>query len=130
MKKRPREESVEQYVNRLLNPSLTEMDETQAAASTRTAEHRRGERNPLSKLTTDQVREILCRGRLGEESASELAERFKVNRSTINRIIAGKIWQHVEVAPAPAETPGTEVLMSKRACDVTAAGHVDNPGRN
>lgn len=55
--------------------------------------HLVGKDKPQSKLTEDDVRYIkLNRGVI---SGRKLAEKFKVNRSTIINIYANKIWRHV-----------------------------------
>lgn len=53
--------------------------------------HTFGERNPQAKLTEDDVRTI----RSSSMSVSDLAERFGVNKLTINGVIARRSWKHV-----------------------------------
>jgi hypothetical protein len=57
---------------------------------------RRGSNHPGAALTEDQVREI--RGLAGrEESHTAIARRFRVSRQTVQRIVAGRRWRHVDV---------------------------------
>lgn len=55
----------------------------------------RGEDNPISKLTEDQVREIRRRRAAGE-GRGPLASEFGVNRKTIVNIETRRQWRHVE----------------------------------
>ena len=50
-----------------------------------------GERNPKSKLTAQQI-QVICDSPL---SGSQMAEKLGVDRSTINKIRAGRYWRHV-----------------------------------
>lgn len=52
----------------------------------------RGERHPNAKLTWEQVCEI--RGRMGIERQHDLAARFGIARSTVQRIQKGERWGH------------------------------------
>lgn len=56
----------------------------------------RGELVHGAKLTTDKVREIRASNwfRYGEQS--RLARRFGVSVTTINKIVRGRQWKHVE----------------------------------
>jgi transposase len=55
----------------------------------------RGERNPVSRLTEDQI--ILIRElRANNESISELAEKFNVSNSQIKRIVSRELWGHIQ----------------------------------
>lgn len=57
-----------------------------------------GERNPRSKFTEDQVRDIRDNHTSATGTAystSALARRFAVNRSTIQRIARGINWRHI-----------------------------------
>ncbi len=59
--------------------------------------HVHGERHPASKLTEEQVREILrdikpyCRGKNG----SDFARKFGVTPRTINQVVCRETWTHV-----------------------------------
>lgn len=53
--------------------------------------HNRGEKNPNSKLTPDDVRQI--RACAGTTSLAELARRFRVSRSTIRHAIHRESWK-------------------------------------
>lgn len=52
---------------------------------------RRGEEQPQSKLKTNQVKEIL----ISPEAPEILAKKFKVSRSLIVNIKAGRRWKHL-----------------------------------
>ncbi len=58
-----------------------------------TADHSRGERNALSKLTTDDVRRI--RALHGTVSLSNLAVSFGVTKQAVWQIVKGRVWRHV-----------------------------------
>lgn len=52
-----------------------------------------GERNPMSKLTNEDVKNI--KHLLSEKlSDSDIAEQYKVCRQTVNNIKNGKVWNH------------------------------------
>ena len=51
----------------------------------------KGERQHLAKFTAELVREI----RSATENGEELAKRFDVSRSTINRIRSRRTWKHI-----------------------------------
>lgn len=55
----------------------------------------RGENNPMSKLTDDNVREIRQLLAAGV-AQTEIAARFGVARTIISRIKLGEIWRHVK----------------------------------
>lgn len=55
----------------------------------------RGEKNGHSKLTEESVRDIRRLYDDGESTWS-LSQRYKVTRTTIQRIIARRIWRHVD----------------------------------
>jgi hypothetical protein len=50
---------------------------------------RKKPRNPLHYLTTEEVRAVRRRGKKGESTAA-LAVEFKVHRTTIQNILAGR----------------------------------------
>ena len=52
----------------------------------------RGAENPSSKLTEDEVREIR-RLRKAGHSLNEIAKQFRVGRTTIRNIAAGRKWR-------------------------------------
>lgn len=54
-----------------------------------------GSRNPISKLTEENVVEILRRYRSGESSPSQLAKEFGVVYNCINLIVTRKSWKHL-----------------------------------
>lgn len=56
----------------------------------------RGISHPKSKLTDEQVREILCRYQHGE-SPTKMGPHFPVSIATINRIVNRKIWRHISL---------------------------------
>jgi HNH endonuclease len=56
-----------------------------------------GVSNPRARLTVGQVREILRRGRAGENRSS-LANEFGVGYHTIADILLRRSWRHVEAA--------------------------------
>jgi len=55
--------------------------------------HMRGEKNPRARLTRQQVIDIRLRASTGETTSGMLAD-YPVGRSTINRVISGKRWNH------------------------------------
>lgn len=57
--------------------------------------HQVGERNGHSKLTSEQVREILAHPITCNRS--ELARRYGVSQVTVTRIIRREIWKHVDL---------------------------------
>lgn len=57
------------------------------------AQFKAGESHPLSKLTETDVRAI--RAQKGIKTQSELAQRFGVHEGTIQNIMRGKTWKHV-----------------------------------
>lgn len=54
-----------------------------------------GELNSSSKLTEKNVKEILASP---PGSTKELAKKYKIHRSTVNAIKAGKLWGHVKAS--------------------------------
>lgn len=56
-----------------------------------------GERNPMAKLTWEDVAEIRARHAAGE-SRSEIAERFGVTRGTVWLIYSGRTWTREDAA--------------------------------
>jgi DNA-binding NarL/FixJ family response regulator len=58
------------------------------------SEARRGEKNNMTKLTSEQVSEIR---RLAKEGLTRtaIAGMFDTSVATISRIVTGKIWAHV-----------------------------------
>lgn len=54
-----------------------------------------GEKNGMTKLTDDQVRE-LRNNWPSSESVASIAMRYGVSRWTIQRIVRRKVWKHVE----------------------------------
>lgn len=55
----------------------------------------KGERNPFSKLTDDQVILIRNQYSLGNVSLADLAAEFGVTFQTISRIVNRRIWKHL-----------------------------------
>lgn len=86
------QESVEQYVNRLLATAEPEH---------RVSAYRRGETHPRSKLSSACVLEIRRRASAGASPAM-LAAEFGVTPSAIHGVIARRTWRHVEDLPAAA----------------------------
>jgi len=58
------------------------------------SEAKRGVRNPNTKFTEDDIREIRLLSSQGLTDTN-IAKCFKVNQSTISRIIKRKTWAHV-----------------------------------
>lgn len=69
------------------------MADMKAKGRARTCEQR-GEKNPFSKLTAEQVAVIRTRVANGQSQAS-LASEFGVNSGTISRIVNNKRWAHL-----------------------------------
>lgn len=55
-----------------------------------------GEKNPMAKLTEEQVKEIK-RGFAKGKTDMELAKQFNMSRQGINNIRKGKLWSYVNV---------------------------------
>ena len=53
----------------------------------------RGERNPMAKLTEDQVREIMAMRET--RSAAAIARQYNVTGSTVENIHSGRTWDHL-----------------------------------
>ena len=58
-------------------------------------EVRRGTEHPNAKLTDAKVRQIRKLREQGK-SVKALAGKFKVSERTIEKLLAGRIWKHVE----------------------------------
>ncbi len=54
----------------------------------------RGEKNPLTKLTADDVREIKRRARNGE-GATKIAKDYPCGNTAISNIVKGRNWAHI-----------------------------------
>jgi hypothetical protein len=61
-----------------------------------------GANHPLSKLTEDQVREIMERLAAGESKAA-LAREFDITATLIYNIATGRTWRHVTLLPGPRD---------------------------
>jgi hypothetical protein len=55
-----------------------------------------GEKNSLSKLTAEQVREMRAIYKQGDISYAELARKYDVNAAHVSRIIRRLNWSHIE----------------------------------
>ncbi len=55
----------------------------------------KGEDCPWSKLTEEQVKDIRNRWKIGAYNMREIAEYFKLNKTTVWEIIHRKIWRHI-----------------------------------
>ena len=64
-------------------------------AHTHPERRRRGQDHGRSKLTERDVREILCTKSTTEVSNQVLADRYKVGRRTIDRIVCRQTWGHL-----------------------------------
>jgi HNH endonuclease len=53
---------------------------------------RKGSKNPMSVLTEENAKEVLLNPSITQQ---KFADKFKVSRTTIQGIRAGRIWQHV-----------------------------------
>lgn len=60
------------------------------------SERKRGTLNPRAKLDDDAIGEIVTRYRSGGVRQKDLAKEYSVSQSTINGIIRGNLWTHVE----------------------------------
>ena len=56
----------------------------------------RGSKNPLSKVTEDQVKEIRKLYKETKISQQKLAERYGIDQTVVSRIILHKSWKHVK----------------------------------
>lgn len=63
----------------------------------------KGERNGRAKLTAAQVQEIRAIFARGEATRYQLAKRFGVCWSTINRMVKGKRWSHTSATTTPPD---------------------------
>lgn len=70
-------------------PSENERDKLRHGTS------QRGEGNGMTKLSTEQVREIIRRNANGE-SQRALAVAFGIHQPQVSRIVTGKRWGHLE----------------------------------
>ena len=57
--------------------------------------HPCGERHGRTKLTDQQVRQMIYTYRTGIFSMKEIATQYGVGTSTVHRIVTGKVWGHV-----------------------------------
>lgn len=57
----------------------------------------RGEASSLSKLTTEQVIQIISRYRTGGISQKALAKEYGITQSQVNRIVKGQNWKHIQL---------------------------------
>lgn len=57
----------------------------------------RGERNPNSKLTEEDVLDIHLMEATGKWSRKGLAEKYGVSQGTISKILSGELWAWFEV---------------------------------
>lgn len=55
----------------------------------------RGEKCSWSKLTKEQVLDIRLRWKLKMYNMREIADHFKINKTTVWKIIHRKIWRHI-----------------------------------
>jgi DNA-binding CsgD family transcriptional regulator len=55
----------------------------------------RGERNGNARLTAVQVREIRKIAASGTMTYTEIAQMFRIARSTVHQIISGRSWRHI-----------------------------------
>jgi hypothetical protein len=53
----------------------------------------KGEKNAMSKLTLEKVKEIRKTYSINKETMKTIAERYKVSPMTINRVINYKLWR-------------------------------------
>jgi len=75
-----------------------------------------GERNPSSRLTEQQVRELRA-ARAGGASLAQLSERFGIHYQTAYRVAKGLLWPHIEGETAA----GLRKLLEAKDCAVRAA---------
>jgi DNA-binding XRE family transcriptional regulator len=62
--------------------------------------------NPRAVLNDNSVREIKELYATGKYKQNELAQRFNVNKQTINNIVRGKSWTHIVVDVVPIYNSG------------------------
>lgn len=55
----------------------------------------RGEKNARAKVTTEQVKEMRLLHKQGA-STKTLSERFRLCKKSIQRIVAGRAWKHIQ----------------------------------
>ena len=55
----------------------------------------KGEKNPLSKLTKEDIFDIRRLYRIGNLTQQEIADKFGVNQQTISKIVNRKNWKHL-----------------------------------
>lgn len=89
-KRKPTEEQKEHL--RKINTGKKYSEETKFKHSI----HSRGNGNGCAKISEDDVREIRRLFESGEKSKKLIAEQFNMDYSTIAKIIARKLWKHVE----------------------------------
>lgn len=66
-----------------------------------TPELRRGENNPIAKLTEAGVLDIRRRYWFGNEQQRDLALEYGICQPTVGKIVSGKTWAHVDLMENP-----------------------------
>jgi len=55
----------------------------------------KGSNNPSSKLTEEDILEIRNLVQTNQLTRKEISEKFKINYSTVNKIVQRKLWSHI-----------------------------------
>jgi DNA-binding XRE family transcriptional regulator len=100
--------------NRVGNLEYVTPAENTRHAIKRLGKTRHGEKGSKAILTEAQVREIYRRV-VARESQAVLAAEFGVQRVTINQIIKGRNWRHLNLPPLPVQPKRTALSMADLA---------------
>lgn len=90
------------------NPSCVNPDHLEAGSSRKNIHDQvrdgtklLGERTNSAKLDADKVREIRAKYATGKIGAKKLGQEYKIDASTILRLVHRKTWKHVDTEQAP-----------------------------
>jgi hypothetical protein len=75
----------------------------------------RGERNGQSKLTRVQAQQIVGLYVAGGVTQKQIAAKFGIRDSTVNRIISGKRWAHLR---AGEDVPGAHMVIGSEGLSI------------
>jgi plasmid maintenance system antidote protein VapI len=88
-----------------------------------------GERNPRSKLTTEQVlwlRGSYCEHNAARSNLKELAAKLGIHSEVARKIIRGESWSHIKQGIKPHHRP----KITKEQIAKIKRFHIDNPSLN
>lgn len=76
-----------------------------------------GEESGTSKLTEENVREIVRLYSTGEWRQADLASKYAVSNATIQLILSGKNWKHLDIAPFKGMRHAAKKTLRKLTAD-------------